>query len=231
MPAGASSTSSTSSCCPRPSTRSAGARLVSVGRAPARSASRGRPPGGRNTCPVGIATQDKDLRKKFTGKPEHVINFFFFVAEETRKIMAELGFRTFNEMIGRVDKLDVKEAIDETAAAAESHLTKVDAEAVGTKSGGACSGWIGELGVRVIKHGHANAKRLARTCGCPKRAERCVIGQGNRECSAVIPDCGGRSLKSDRLAAARSNVLADTQSRCRENASWTAQRRHFQVST
>ena len=65
-----------------------------------------------NTCPVGIATQDKELRKKFEGSPEQVINFFFFVAEELREIMAKLGFRTMNEMIGRVDKLDTKPAID-----------------------------------------------------------------------------------------------------------------------
>ena len=64
-----------------------------------------------NTCPVGIATQNPDLRKKFTGTPEHVINYFFFVAEEVRSLMAELGFKTFNEMIGRVDKLDTNHAI------------------------------------------------------------------------------------------------------------------------
>lgn len=58
-----------------------------------------------NTCPVGIATQDPELRKKFNGKPEHVVNYFFFVAEECRKIMAHLGFRTMNEMIGRADML------------------------------------------------------------------------------------------------------------------------------
>jgi len=65
-----------------------------------------------NTCPVGIATQDPELRKKFTGKPEYVINFFYFVAEELRKIMAQLGFRSINEMVGRVDKLDSRKAID-----------------------------------------------------------------------------------------------------------------------
>jgi glutamate synthase domain-containing protein 2/glutamate synthase domain-containing protein 1/glutamate synthase domain-containing protein 3 len=58
-----------------------------------------------NTCPVGIATQDPELRKKFTGQPEHAINFFFFVAEDLRRLMAQLGFRTVNEMIGRVDCL------------------------------------------------------------------------------------------------------------------------------
>ena len=64
-----------------------------------------------NTCPVGVATQDPVLRKRFTGQPEHVINYFFFVAEELREIMAELGFRTVSEMIGRVDKLDLKKAV------------------------------------------------------------------------------------------------------------------------
>ena len=59
-----------------------------------------------NTCPVGIATQDKELRKKFKGKPEHVVNYLFMVAEDLRQIMAELGFRNINEMIGRVDCLE-----------------------------------------------------------------------------------------------------------------------------
>ncbi len=64
-----------------------------------------------NTCPVGIATQDPALRKKFAGKPEYVINFFFLMAEEVRQYMAQMGFRTFNDMIGRVDMLDVSDAI------------------------------------------------------------------------------------------------------------------------
>jgi glutamate synthase (NADPH/NADH) large chain len=65
-----------------------------------------------NTCPVGIATQDPVLRAKFTGTPEHVINYFFFVAEEIRQLMAELGFRTFKEMVGRTDKLKAREYIE-----------------------------------------------------------------------------------------------------------------------
>ncbi|HEV2336205.1 MAG TPA: glutamate synthase large subunit, partial [Stellaceae bacterium] len=65
-----------------------------------------------NTCPVGIATQDPVLRQRFTGQPEHVINFFFFVAEEVRELMAQLGFRTFDEMIGRVDRIDMARAIN-----------------------------------------------------------------------------------------------------------------------
>ncbi len=65
-----------------------------------------------NTCPVGIATQDPDLRKKFAGKPEHVIRFFFYLAEELRGIMARLGFRKIDEMIGRVDCLKKRETVD-----------------------------------------------------------------------------------------------------------------------
>jgi glutamate synthase (ferredoxin) len=64
-----------------------------------------------NTCPVGIATQDKDLRKNFKGTPEHVINFFFYVAEELRGIMAQLGFRTLEEMVGQTHKINSNKAI------------------------------------------------------------------------------------------------------------------------
>jgi glutamate synthase (ferredoxin) len=64
-----------------------------------------------NTCPVGIATQDPELRKKFTGQPEHVVNFFFMLAEEVRELMAKLGFRTIAEMVGRVDMLDTRAAV------------------------------------------------------------------------------------------------------------------------
>ncbi len=65
-----------------------------------------------NTCPVGIATQDPVLRKRFVGTPEHVVNFFFFVAEEVRVLMSKLGFKKFDEMIGQIDVLDRKEAIN-----------------------------------------------------------------------------------------------------------------------
>ncbi|NCA69431.1 MAG: glutamate synthase large subunit [Sphingobacteriia bacterium] len=64
-----------------------------------------------NTCPVGVATQDPELRKRFTGQPEHLINFFFFVAEEVRELMAKLGFRTFKEMIGHSERLEMRRAI------------------------------------------------------------------------------------------------------------------------
>ena len=65
-----------------------------------------------NTCPVGVATQDPILRKRFTGTPEHVINFFFFIAEEVRALMAQLGFRTFIEMVGQVGKLEMRDAVE-----------------------------------------------------------------------------------------------------------------------
>ena len=65
-----------------------------------------------NTCPVGIATQDPELREKFTGKPEHVVNYLFMVAEECREIMARLGFRTINEMVGRADCLETRKAVE-----------------------------------------------------------------------------------------------------------------------
>ncbi len=64
-----------------------------------------------NTCPVGVATQDPELRKLFSGKPEHIVNLFRFLAEELREIMAELGFRTINEMVGRVQFLKVKDGL------------------------------------------------------------------------------------------------------------------------
>jgi glutamate synthase (NADPH/NADH) large chain len=65
-----------------------------------------------NTCPVGVATQDPELRKRFTGQPEHVVNYFFFVAEEVRELMASLGIRKFDDLIGRADLLDTQAGIE-----------------------------------------------------------------------------------------------------------------------
>ncbi|MFT7631660.1 MAG: glutamate synthase (NADPH/NADH) large chain [Mariniblastus sp.] len=87
-----------------------------------------------NTCPVGIATQDKELRKKFKGKPEHVVNYLFMVAEEARQIMAELGFRSINEMVGRVDALDVDHAVEHWKAKGID-LSKLLAPAFGFHDG------------------------------------------------------------------------------------------------
>ncbi len=77
-----------------------------------------------NTCPVGIATQDKELRAKYRGKPEHIVNFVRFLATELREIMAELGFKTINEMVGRVDKLKAKEGVTHWKAK-HLHLEKL----------------------------------------------------------------------------------------------------------
>ncbi|MBA4176324.1 MAG: glutamate synthase subunit alpha, partial [Leptothrix sp. (in: Bacteria)] len=86
-----------------------------------------------NTCPVGVATQDPVLRRKFAGKPEHVVNFFFFIAEEARQIMAQLGMRRFDELIGRADLLDTRKGVDHWKAkgldfARVFHLPQVAAE-------------------------------------------------------------------------------------------------------
>ena len=87
-----------------------------------------------NTCPVGVATQDPELRKRFRGKPEHVVNFFRFLAQEVREYMAELGFRRFEEMIGRVERLDVD------AAAADAVENAVDTPGVDSPGGGTPGG-------------------------------------------------------------------------------------------
>ena len=84
-----------------------------------------------NTCPVGVATQDPELRKKFTGKPEHVINYFFFVAEEMRQLMAKLGFRSVAEMVGQSDKLNMRKVIEHWKAKGLDYsrlLSKPEAE-------------------------------------------------------------------------------------------------------
>ncbi|MGI9317585.1 MAG: glutamate synthase large subunit [bacterium] len=85
-----------------------------------------------NTCPVGVATQDPELRKKFSGKPEYLVNYFFFVAEEVRNLLARLGFRSLNEMIGQSDRLNMRKAINHWKARGLDYsklLAKPDASA------------------------------------------------------------------------------------------------------
>ena len=86
-----------------------------------------------NTCPVGVATQDPVLRQKFQGKPEHVVNFFFFIAEEVREIMAQLGIRKFDDLIGRADLLDMRSGVEHWKASGLDftrvfHQTQSDAD-------------------------------------------------------------------------------------------------------
>lgn len=92
-----------------------------------------------NTCPVGIATQDPVLRDKFAGDPSHVVNFMTFVAQQVRELMAELGFRTFNELVGRVDRLEVKEAIDHWKAKGLDFSSVLYQPQVGEDVGQYCS--------------------------------------------------------------------------------------------
>jgi glutamate synthase (NADPH/NADH) large chain len=97
-----------------------------------------------NTCPVGVATQDPVLRARFTGQPEHVINYFFFVAEELRAIMAEMGFRTLAEMTGRVDRLDARHALGHWKAQGidlSRLLHQVPLGAQASQGRGASLGW------------------------------------------------------------------------------------------
>jgi len=91
-----------------------------------------------NTCPAGVATQDPRLRAKFTGQPEHVVNFMRFVATEARELMARLGFRTVNEMIGRVDRLEPRKAIDHWKARGLDFSNILYQPDVGPDVGGYC---------------------------------------------------------------------------------------------
>jgi glutamate synthase (NADPH) large chain len=111
-----------------------------------------------NTCPVGVATQDPVLRARFTGQPEHVINYFFFVAEELRAIMAEMGFRTLAEMTGRVDRLEPREAITHWKAQGIDLSKLLHQVPLGN---GASLGWSG-----TQDHGleHALDQQLIATC-------------------------------------------------------------------
>ncbi len=91
-----------------------------------------------NTCPVGVATQNPELRKKFTGDPAHVVNFMRFIAEEVRELMAQLGFRTLNEMIGRTDRLDPKKAVNHWKAKGLDFSNILYQPAVGPEVGRYC---------------------------------------------------------------------------------------------
>ena len=93
----------------------------------------------KNTCPVGVATQDPKLRKNFMGKPEHVVNFMTFIAMEMREIMAELGFRSIQEMVGQVDCLDTREAADHWKAAGVDLTTIFHKPDVGDEVGTYCT--------------------------------------------------------------------------------------------
>ncbi|MBK5915332.1 glutamate synthase large subunit [Rhodocyclus purpureus] len=102
-----------------------------------------------NTCPVGVATQDPVLRQRFTGQPEHVVNYFFFVAEEARELMAELGIRKFDELIGRADLLDMRAGIEHWKARGLDFTKVFHQPAVPAE--------VGRLHCEVQDHGLARA--------------------------------------------------------------------------
>ena len=128
-----------------------------------------------NTCPVGVATQDPELRKNFTGKAEHVVNFFRFIAQEVREYMAQLGFRTMDEMIGRVDRLNFRQAVDHWKARG------LDYSAILHHAGAARRT---RRGADVVRAG-SRPRRRAR-----QRADRRVHGRARataRRCRSSLP--------------------------------------------
>ena len=129
-----------------------------------------------NTCPVGVATQDPVLRQKFTGKPEYIVNYFRMIAEEVRELMARLGFRTVDEMVGRRDKLDTRQAIEHWKAQKLDltpvlHMPEVPAHVRGPSRAKPGS-----------RPGKGSRQSAARTCkGCartPRRPSNCSFRSG-----------------------------------------------------
>jgi glutamate synthase (NADPH/NADH) large chain len=151
-----------------------------------------------NTCPVGVATQDPVLRRRFSGQPEHVVNYFFFVAEEVRELMAQIGIRSFNELIGRSDLLDMQKGISHWKAQGLDYSrifhrpeNKVgDAgfslRTTGSRSGKALDNQLIELANRRSMA----ARRSASTCRCATSTApsgRCFPVGWRR--STGTPDC------------------------------------------
>jgi glutamate synthase domain-containing protein 2/glutamate synthase domain-containing protein 1/glutamate synthase domain-containing protein 3 len=138
-----------------------------------------------NTCPVGVATQDPVLRKKFAGRPEHVVNYFFFVAEEARQIMAQLGVREFDELIGRTDLLDMKKGLSHWKARGLDfsrifYQTQAPAEVARHHCEDQDHGLSGALDVKLIE----------KCQGAIERGEKVQIldqvGNGNRSVGAML---------------------------------------------
>ena len=134
-----------------------------------------------NTCSVGIATQDPVLRARFTGQPEHVVNFFFFIAEQVRQHMAKLGFRTVDEMVGRVDKID--------AAIADAHWKAkgIDLSSI--------------LYAPTLPSRVARRKMQAQDHGLDKALDHALHRQGRA--GARIEDAGHRQLRHPQRASHR----------------------------
>jgi glutamate synthase (NADPH/NADH) large chain len=123
-----------------------------------------------NTCPVGVATQDPVLRARFSGQPEHVVNYFFFVAEEVREFMAQLGIRKFDDLIGRSDLLDMKKGVEHWKARGLdfSRIFYRQPEMVG----------VARRHCETQDHGLARAldhQLIAKAAGALERGEKVVI--------------------------------------------------------
>ncbi|MCG3189781.1 MAG: Ferredoxin-dependent glutamate synthase 1 [Burkholderiaceae bacterium] len=138
-----------------------------------------------NTCPTGVATQDPVLRRKFAGRPEHVVNYFFFVAEEARQIMAQLGIRTVDELIGRADLLDMRKGLAHWKAKGLDFARVFHQPAVGPE--------VARRQIEQQDHGLANALDLKLIAKCQPAIERGEkvqlleqVRNGNRSVGAML---------------------------------------------
>ncbi|MDT3736981.1 MAG: glutamate synthase large subunit [Denitratisoma sp.] len=138
-----------------------------------------------NTCPVGVATQDPALRKKFTGQPEHVVNYFFYVAEEVRELMAQMGIRRFDDLIGRADLLDMREGIAHWKARGLDftrifHMPKVPAEVARRHAEAQDHGLAGALDHQFIAKARAALEKR------DKVVIESAIRNVNRTCGTML---------------------------------------------
>ena len=187
-----------------------------------------------NTCPVGIATQDPELRRRFKGQPEHVVNFFFFVAEETRRIMAQLGISKFEDLTGRVDLLEADEAIEhwKTRGIDLSKVLQVPAAPPGTPLrrtkaqesplADALDWQLIEAALPALESGlpvtgeFASPRSAASTASChrrvTKRSTRARPARGHR--SLRTPRLGGAVVRRLARAGPRAHALRRRQRLC-----------------
>jgi glutamate synthase (ferredoxin) len=158
----------------------------------------------KNTCPVGVATQDPELRKNFAGKPEHVVNFMLFIAQELREIMADLGFRTINEMVGHSECLDMNEAANHWKAAGVDLLSVFHKPDVGDEVGSYCT----KVQDHGLQHALDNTHLLTLCKPAIKRGEKVraelPITNANRVVgtitgSEVTRAHGGKGLPEDTI--------------------------------
>ena len=162
-----------------------------------------------NTCPVGVATQDPELRRKFTGQPEHVVNYFFFVAEEVRELMAKLGFRRFDELIGRADLLDMRarhRALEGEGPRLLAHLLPA------ADAGGSRAPPLRSAGPRPRRRARPPADRGARRRRS-RRSSRCGsryrIRNANRSVGAMLSGAVARKYGHAGLADDTIHVAFD----------------------